>query len=88
MVSKETPIAWMALRKGHPVIGSDGEQVGKVSEVVADPQKDIFSGIAFRHGLLDHERFAPADLVETITSESVHLRVSAEQAEALEPYEG
>ena len=88
MAREETPIAWMALRKGHPVTGSDGEPVGKLSEVVADQQKDIFSGIAFRHGILDHERFAPADLIETITSESVQLRISADEAATLEQYEG
>jgi uncharacterized protein DUF2171 len=88
MAREETPIAWMALRRGHPVTGSDGEHAGKVSEVVGDQQKDIFSGIAFRPGILDRERFAPADLIETITSEAIHLRIPAAEAEALEPYEG
>ncbi|HYZ46280.1 MAG TPA: hypothetical protein VE712_01315 [Actinomycetota bacterium] len=88
MADKETRIAWMALRRGHPVTGADGEHVGKVSEIVADQQKDIFSGIAFRHGILDHERFAPADLIDAITSEAVQLRIPAQEAESLEHYEG
>ena len=77
----------MALRRGHPVMGAGGEHLGKVSEVIADQQKDIFSGIAFRHGILNHERFAPADLIDAITSEAVQLRISADEAEKLEPYE-
>jgi hypothetical protein len=81
-------MAWMALGKGHPVHDATGEQIGKVSQVVGDESRDIFSGIAFRSGLLDHERFAPAALVGTITSESVRLNISAAEAERLEPYEG
>jgi uncharacterized protein YrrD len=87
MTDDETPLAWMALARGHPVTASDGRPVGKISEVVADQQKDIFSGIAFRHGLLDHERFAPADLIDEITSESVRLAIPADEAESLEPYD-
>ena len=86
MTHNETPIAWMALKRGHPVTGAGGEQIGKVSEVVADQQKDIFSGIAFRHRIFDHERFAPAELIDVITSEAVQLRISADEAEKLEPY--
>jgi uncharacterized protein YrrD len=78
----------MALRKGHPVTASDGEHVGKVSEVVADQQKDIFSGIAFRHRLLEHERFAPADVIDTITTQSVRLAIPSGQADKLSHYEG
>ena len=87
MTHNETPIAWMALKRGHPVTGAGGESIGKVSEVVADQQKDIFSGIAFRHRIFNHERFAPADLIAAITSEAVQLRISAEEAEKLEAYE-
>ncbi|CAN5709618.1 hypothetical protein BH24ACT26_BH24ACT26_22020 [soil metagenome] len=88
MSDKETAIAWMALGKGHPITASDGAAVGKLSLVVADQQKDIFSGIVFRHGLLDQERFAPAQVIEGITTESVRLGISAQEAEELEPYEG
>lgn len=88
MAEKATRIAWMALRRGHPVKGADGGQLGKVSEVVADHQKDIFSGIAFRSGILDQERFAPAESIASITSEAVELSISSDEAETLGPYEG
>jgi hypothetical protein len=48
----ERPIAWLALEKGTPVLDADGAEIGKVLEVVGDEQKDIFSGIRWRHGLL------------------------------------
>lgn len=87
VAAEETHIAWTALDRGHPVRGSDGEQVGKVAQVVADEQKDIFSGITFRSHLFDAERFAPADLVGAITSESVHLTIPSSAAEGLDAYE-
>ena len=87
MAGHESPIAWTAVGRGHPVVDAAGEQVGKVSRVVADEQRDIFSGIAFRPGLLEGERFAPADLVQSITEEAVRLSIPASQAERLEPYD-
>lgn len=77
----------MAVGKGHSVVGAEGEHVGKVSRVIADEQRDIFSGIAFRPGLLEGERFAPAALVQSITEEAIILSIPAEEAERLEPYD-
>ena len=88
MPEQETPIAWTALAKGHTVTAADGAQVGTLTEVVADVQKDIFSGVVFRTGLLEDHRFAPAAVVEEITSEAVRLSISAEEADRLEPYGG
>jgi hypothetical protein len=81
-------IAWIAVGKGHPVVDRNGEAIGKVSRVVADEQRDIFSGIAFRAGLLDPERFAPAALVDGITEEAVRLSIPAADAERLDAFEG
>ena len=80
------PIAWSALQKGTSVFSSDGRDLGRVTEVVADEQNDIFSGIAYRSGLLGGERFAPAALVERITENGVHLTASENDSEAFEPY--
>lgn len=87
MTEQGKPIAWRALEPGAHVYSADGEQLGKVSHVVADDGKDIFSGIAFQRGMLGDERFAPALLVDEITSEGVHLSLSADEAEnKLQPY--
>ncbi len=82
----EHAIAWGALEPGTDVISSDGEKLGKVTEVVGDRTVDIFSGIAFKDGLLDKERFAPADLIDRITTSSVSLTAAGSDAEKLEPY--
>ncbi len=66
---------------------SGGEEIGKVTDVVADEQKDIFSGIAIRTGLFESDVFVPADLIAELTEAAVRLTISANQAEALKPYE-
>lgn len=69
------------------MFASDGAQLGKVSHIVADDLKDIFSGVAFQRGMLGEEIFAPGALVEQITTEGVHLSITSERAEAeLKPY--
>ena len=82
------PIAWLALQEGASVYAADGSEVGKVGRVVADEQKDIFSGLTLRSGLFAQERFVPADAVEEITEAGVRLRLAEADAGGLEPYEG
>lgn len=81
------PASWMTLEEGTTVVSSDGTEVGKVTAVVADEQKDIFSGVEFRSGLLGAVAFAPAAIVSEITSDRVTLSASAEEAEKLAPRE-
>lgn len=85
-MSEDAPIAWLALEEGTPVVASDGEEVGRVTAVVADEQKDIFSGIAFRPGLLEAQRFAPASAIDRLTQGAVHLSISAAEAGELDAY--
>lgn len=85
MANDERAIAWLALEKGTPVIDAAGAEIGKVSQVVADEQKDIFSGIQWRHGLLGEEHFVPADLIDELTEGAVRLRVSGAEAQQEPP---
>lgn len=86
MSGQPAPISWLTLEEGTPVLARGGEEVGKVSEVVADAQKDIFSGLAFKSGLLGSSRFAPAAAITSMTLEAVHLDLTQSEAEELEPY--
>ena len=85
-MADDTPIAWLALAPGTPILASDGNEIGKVDEVIADRQKDIFSGITFRPGVLDARLFIPADRISSMTDAAVHLDLTAEEATQLEPY--
>lgn len=85
-MTEDRQIAWLALEEGTAIIASDGAEVGRVATVVADEQKDIFSGVTFRPGLLDGQKFVPADAIERMTADAVHLKITGSEAEALEPY--
>ncbi len=82
------PIAWSALATGTPIYSSDNDEIGKVADIIADRQKDIFSGLTFRPGLLESTIFIPASAVESLSDKAVKLSLSRTEAEALEPYEG
>lgn len=83
----DRPIAWSGLEHGTSVYASDGEEVGKISDVIADEQKDIFAGIAVRTGLFESDLFVPADLIAELTKDAVRLTISANEVEDLEPHE-
>ena len=65
------PISYLTLEPGTPVFASDGEEVGRVAHVLADPDADIFDGIVI-DGRLGH-RFVDAPEVEHIASGGVTL---------------
>ena len=85
VTDNEQPIAWLALRKGTPVVDAGGAEIGKLSDVIADEQKDIFSGIRWRHGILGSEHYVPAALIGELTDQAVHLTVSGEEAQQEQP---
>jgi uncharacterized protein YrrD len=87
MSDRPKPISWLALEKGTPVVAAGGEEVGKVREVIADEQKDIFSGVTIDTGVLSEPRFVPAEVIEEMTDDVVKLVITEEHAEKLEPYE-
>ena len=87
-MADETPIAWLALEEGTPIVTSDDEQAGKVTEIVADRAQDIFSGITFRRGLLDKPLFVPADRIDRLTKGAVYLGIPEAELDGLMPYEG
>lgn len=80
----DAPVSWMTLQKGTRVLASDGDELGTVADVIADREKDIFSGLSLSSGLFSGNRYVPADLVDEITSDSVTLTIAAADAETLE----
>lgn len=78
----------MTLAKGTDVYSADDTKVGEVGDVIADREKDIFSGITLQGGLFGTPRFVAADRIGRMTAEGVHLTLSAQEAETLEDYEG
>ena len=70
------------MRRGTPVFGRDGAPLGRVTRLLGDPGRDIFDGVAFRAGLFAPEHAADLRCIARITERGVHVRLTAEEAEA------
>jgi hypothetical protein len=80
------PGSYMTLREGVPVYSRDGQRLGEVEHVLAEPDKDIFDGMVFSRS--GGHRFVDAPEVERIHERGVVLAVDAADAERLpEPSE-
>ena len=88
MTDNEAPVSWMTLEKGTVIRSSDGAEVGSVHEVIADRQKDIFSGVTIDAGMLSSNRFAPAAIIDEISTEGVRLSITEAEAGELDTYDG
>ncbi len=79
------PISYLVLETGSPVYASDGERVGRVSEVRADEGADIFDGLVVdRSRLPGGERLVTADHVDEIFERGVLLNLDTEALERLD----
>src|SRR3954463_970161 len=78
------PASYLTLAEGVAVYSSDGEKLGKVEHVLADPDVDIFDGIVLDTSVLPGgHRFVDADQVASIHERGVVLGVDADTAETL-----
>ena len=75
------PGSYMTLTDGVAVYSSDGERLGEVEHVLAEPDKDIFDGIVFE-GLGGH-RFVDASEIDRIHEQGVVLTLDAGGASRL-----
>jgi hypothetical protein len=78
------PISYLSLKAGTEVVCSDGEVVGKVEHVLADPESDIFDGLVIDVQLGPGGlHFVDAEQVSEICERGVVLGVGSDQVEAL-----
>ncbi|MEA2377949.1 MAG: hypothetical protein QOI45_448 [Thermoleophilaceae bacterium] len=78
------PASYLTLAAGVPVYSSDGQRLGDVEHVLADPDKDIFDGIVFDASPLPGgHRFVDAPEVDQIYEHGVVLTLGADEAEQL-----
>jgi uncharacterized protein YrrD len=82
------PVAWTVVERGWAVAASNGNEVGKVDQVLGDPEADIFDGLAVGVGaILDRPRYVPSEKVGAIEEGTVHLTIDAGEYGRLGPYE-
>jgi hypothetical protein len=70
------PVAYQRLDTGVPVFSADGERVGRVAHVLADPGLDVFDGLVIDAASGGH-RFVDASEVGDIHERGVVLRIDA-----------
>lgn len=78
------PIAYLALQKGTPVYSSDGARLGRVTNIIADLQEDVFDGIVIEeHPGRSGHRFVDADQIHEMHTDGVVLKLNRERAAEL-----
>ncbi len=83
------PRSYLDLSNGEEVYSCDGERVGKVEDVLAAPEQDIFDGLVVDTGALRRGRlFVEAEQVEEIFERGVLLKIDRAAAESLPPPRG
>jgi sporulation protein YlmC with PRC-barrel domain len=82
------PGSYLSLDAGAPVFSSDGEELGRVEEVVADTATDVFDGLVVATGTLGGDlRFVEGAQVDEIYEGGVVLKLDAASADDLPPRE-
>ncbi|MGB8004782.1 MAG: DUF2171 domain-containing protein [Gaiellaceae bacterium] len=77
------PASWLVVEPGWRVVDVDGNEVGRVEQVVGDSNADIFSGILISTGLFTGHRFVPSDDVGAINEGRVHLLLDGDAIKQL-----
>jgi uncharacterized protein YrrD len=78
------PASYLTLADGSAVYSSDGEHLGKVAHVLADPDVDVFDGVVIDRSVLPGgHRFVDADQVADIYERGVVLSIDAATAQGL-----
>lgn len=86
-MSEEPQVSWKAIEREAAVHASDGQEVGKVVEVAGDPDADIFNGLVVSLGMLDADRYVPAERVRSIWPRRVDVAATAAELESAPEYE-
>jgi hypothetical protein len=79
------PVSWFLIEPGWAVVDRDGADVGKVDQVLADANLDIFDGLAVA-GARWKTRYVPAEAIAEISEGRVRLELSHDEVVRLEEY--
>jgi hypothetical protein len=80
------PISWLVLEPGHRVVGSGGEEIGRVDAVVGDEAEDIFNGLMVGSSLFGSARYVPAERVASLDTDAVRLDLTADEFAELDEH--
>ena len=78
------PSSYLVLSEGTKVYSSDGEELGRVEHILAEPDADLFDGIVLDTSILPGgHRFVDAPEVDSIFERGVVLDLDAAAARNL-----
>ncbi|HEY1369684.1 MAG TPA: DUF2171 domain-containing protein [Gaiellaceae bacterium] len=80
------PVSWFVIEAGWSVVDAEGQEIGKVSEVTGDSDKDIFDGLSITSGILRTPRYVPSEQVDAIVEGQVSLKLSGDEVMRLEEF--
>jgi uncharacterized protein YrrD len=72
------PVSWKVVERGWAVREADGEELGRVDEVLGDPEADIFSGLSVSTGTFKRPFYVPAEQVAQIRDGEIALAAQTE----------
>jgi hypothetical protein len=76
------------IEPGWKLVDRDGDEAGRVADVVGEPEADIFTGLAVDLGVFSNPRYVPAESVTNIVEGFVQVDLSTRELDDLDPYEG
>ena len=79
-------IGYKVLKRGTPVVTTDGVELGTVAKVLDNAREHIFDGIVVK--TKERKVFVDAPEVERIYERRVELNIDAAAAAELPPYKG
>jgi hypothetical protein len=78
------PVSYLVAKRGIPVFSSDGEKLGRVIQVFAAPEANMFDGILFDTSWgPGGRRFVDAPEVGGIYERGVILKIEAAEVDSL-----
>ena len=83
----DDPVAWNYVEPDTLVVGTDGEELGRVAAMLGTETEGIFHGVAVTPSDDDTSRVVPADAVTLLTTAKVQVAWSAEQLAAAEEHD-
>jgi hypothetical protein len=86
-VTPRPPVSWFLVEPGWRVLDAEGEEVGRVEEIVGDPEVDIFGGLAVSTGSFTKPRLVPSERVAEIRDGCVRLSLGRAEVDVLPAHE-
>jgi hypothetical protein len=82
----DDPVAWSYVEDGTPVVGPNGEEIGKVAAMLGTETENIFHGVAVKPEHDGSVRVVPSDAVTGLTSSKVQIAWDAERLATAEEH--